>query len=170
MQKSKHDLSPWHSWLKVFTAEIMLWKRSGTYLANSNGGQRGCSMNLGCSPGLWRTAWGNTFICTKTNKQNQHYLKQPLHSDVVSFPSCAASQATLCYFQCIKTQLQLHTHHSITSVGHSTKEWSLFNFPWISLFHWGAFDFYRDSWFRSQYLHGIHLSYLIYFLKLSRSK
>lgn len=151
-------MSPWHSWLKLFTAvKMMLWKRRGTYLANSNGGQGGSSMNLGCSPGLWRIAWGNTFILTKTNKQNQHYLKQPLHSNGISLPFCAASQPTLCYFQCIKTQLQFHTNCSITSVGHNTKEWSLFNFPWISLLHWGAFDFHRDSWFRSHTCRGFPL-------------
>lgn len=149
MQKSKYNLSPRHSWLKLLTAKMMLWKRRGTYLAKSNGGQRACSMNLGCSPGLWRTAWGNTFNLTKTNKQNQHYLKQPLHSNAVSFPSRAASQPTLCYFQCIKTWLQFHINRSTTSVGRNTKEWSLSNFPWFSLFHWGAFDFHRDSWFRN---------------------
>lgn len=48
----------------------------------------------------------------KKPKQNQHYLKQCLHSDAVSYPSCAAFQSTLFCFQCItcKTGLQFHTN------------------------------------------------------------
>lgn len=74
---------------------MILWRKRRTYLAKSDEGQAVCSRNLGCSRGLCRIAWGNTFILTKTNKQNQHDFKQCLPSDAVSYPSCAASQSTL---------------------------------------------------------------------------